>query len=170
MRYYNGVWLGVGGTVLYRGHFAYHHAPPDRRESWVRTGGVVNGHVPIHGRIEHEGGIIRPAPPPDSIHARPMPPPSQQQNWQQQSRQPEHEQVRGHDQPREQEHARPLPTPQQQPQNWPQQNRHPEHEQVGGRDQLREHEQVKNREQVQQHEPSREHEREHGREREGERN
>ena len=106
MRFYNGVWLGIGGTVLYRGHFALHHAPQDRRDFWIRSGGVVNGYAPVHGRIEHEGGAMRPVPPVESIHARPSLPPQQQQNWQQQGRQPEHEQVRERDQYREHEPAR----------------------------------------------------------------
>ena len=91
MRYFNGMWLGVGGAVLYRGHFPFHHAPPDRREYWNRSGGVVNGHAPVHGRIEHEGGAMRPVPPAESMHARPPVPVVPQQ-----ARPPEHERTREH--------------------------------------------------------------------------
>jgi hypothetical protein len=70
MRYAGGVWLGVGGAVLYRGHFPYHHAPPQHREIWLRSGGEIGGHRPMPGRIEREGNVMRALPPPGSIHAQ----------------------------------------------------------------------------------------------------
>jgi len=68
MRYVGGAWLGVGGVVLYRGHFPYHHALPQHREVWLRSGGEFGGHRPVFGRIERNGNVLRPLPPPGSIH------------------------------------------------------------------------------------------------------
>ena len=77
MRYVGGVWLGVGGAVLYRGQFPFHHAPPQHREVWLRSGGEIGGHRPMPGRIERDGNVMRALPPPGSMHAqdasRPVP-------------------------------------------------------------------------------------------------
>jgi len=77
MRYVGGVWLGVGGAVLYRGHFPFHHAPPQHREIWLRGGGVIGGHHPMPGRIERDGNAMRALPPPGSVHAHDAPRPIQ---------------------------------------------------------------------------------------------
>ena len=77
MRYVGGVWLGVGGVVLYRGHFPFHHAPPQHREIWLRSGGVVGGHRPMPGRIERDGNVMRALPPPGSVHYQDAPHPAQ---------------------------------------------------------------------------------------------
>ena len=70
MRYVNGVWLGVGGVVLYRGYFRFHYPTQHHRDVWVRSGGVVNGYAPMRGSVERVGNVLRPVPPPGSIHAQ----------------------------------------------------------------------------------------------------
>ena len=66
VRYYDGAWLGVGGAVVHRGNFPFHHAGAMHRDVWNRSGGVMNGHAPMHGHFT--GG--RAVPPPDSLHSR----------------------------------------------------------------------------------------------------
>ena len=70
MRYVNGVWLGVGGVVLYRGGFRFHHPSQYHRDVWLRSGGVINGYVPVRGNVERVGNAVRPVPPPGSVHAQ----------------------------------------------------------------------------------------------------
>ncbi len=93
MRYVNGVWLGVGGVVLYRGYFRFHYPTQHHRDVWVRSGGVINGYAPMRGSVERVGNVVRPVPPPGSIHAQQLDrqrayreqgaQPRQPPNWQQ---------------------------------------------------------------------------------------
>jgi hypothetical protein len=68
MRFYRGVWLGVDNRVIYRGQFSFRPAPPQHRAEWHRHGGVVHGMRPIRGTFVHQGGRLRPMPPPDTRH------------------------------------------------------------------------------------------------------
>lgn len=75
MRYYNGVWLGLGGVVLHRGHFTFHTPSHHHREVWGRSGGAFNGMRPTRGRVEQVGNEMRPIPPQGSVHAQHFTPP-----------------------------------------------------------------------------------------------
>ena len=71
MRFYNGVWLGVDGVVLHRGHFQF--VPAARIESrhletWRHSEAVFHGMRPMHGSFQVVGGHARPLPPPGSMH------------------------------------------------------------------------------------------------------
>ena len=75
MRFYGGVWYGVDGVVLHRGHFAY--TPAARIESrhisaWRNSGGVVHGMQPARGTVQTIGGKPVVRPPEGTLH-RPRP-------------------------------------------------------------------------------------------------
>lgn len=75
MRYAGGVWFGLGGVILHRGYLPLRHPAPHQREIWLRSGGVWQGHAPLHGSFGYQGSRPYSVPPPGSLHGDRYDPP-----------------------------------------------------------------------------------------------
>ena len=75
MRYAGGVWFGLGGVILHRGYLPLRHPAPHQREIWLRSGGVWQGHAPLHGSFGYQGSRPYSVPPPGSLHGDRYAPP-----------------------------------------------------------------------------------------------